>query len=445
MSFVEIIARKRDGRILTREDVDRFVEAATRRQVPPEQISALLMAICCRGMSDEETRDLTDAMLRSGDRWRLADDWPKAVDKHSTGGVGDTVSLIYAPLMAAVGVPVAMMAGRGLGHTQGTLDKLHAIPGFDCERDRDGTLELLGECGAAIIAQTEEIAPADRVLYALRDVTGTVPSLPLIVSSIMSKKLALGAAALVLDVKWGSGAFCKTVPDAVELADALCRVGRELGVATDAFITDMNQPLGPNLGTASEVRSALQVLEGAGDDRLRDVTLALAERSLVLAGRDRAEARVDLEAALSDGKARAQWEKIVVSHGGDPDQSVLARPKHETVVQSETSGWIEKIDSEVLGWVAVELGAGRRDLEDEIDYAAGIAIEAKVGDLVEPEQPLAVLAAGERDVDLKLLESRVAAAFSVSAERVEPPRLVLGLLDELHATGASVDRDPVLG
>jgi len=226
VSFVEVIARKRDGHSLGREEIEEFVQGAAAGRLPPEQLAALLMAICCRGMDEQETHWLTEAMLASGERWELARLRPDAVDKHSTGGVGDTVSLILAPLLAAVGVPVAMMAGRGLGHSQGTLDKLEAMPGVRCDRDRDGLLALLDGCGAAIVAQTATIAPADRVLYALRDVTGTVPSLPLIVGSIMSKKLALGAATLILDVKMGSGAFRKTLAAAAELASALRAVGR---------------------------------------------------------------------------------------------------------------------------------------------------------------------------------------------------------------------------
>ncbi|MBP1621135.1 MAG: pyrimidine-nucleoside phosphorylase, partial [Acidobacteria bacterium] len=269
MSFVEIIARKRDGGELSAEEIRTFVRGATSGTVADEQLAALLMAICIRGASAAETRALVEAMSDSGARWRLEESFPGVVDKHSTGGVGDSVSLVFAPLVLACGVPVAMMAGAGLGHTQGTLDKLAAIPGFAPARNRAEALERLQRCGAVFAAQSAEIAPADRKLYALRDVTATVPSLPLIVASIMSKKLAVGAGRLVLDVKWGSGAFRKTLDDATALAEALADVARAAGVRTSVLITDMDEPLGRQLGSASEVRSALAVLEGGGEARLR--------------------------------------------------------------------------------------------------------------------------------------------------------------------------------
>ena len=264
MSFVEAIARKREGGPLEREDVRAFVEGATRRDLPAEQLAAMLMAICCRGMSAKETTWLTRDMLHSGERWELAAGRPEVIDKHSTGGVGDKMSIPLGPMVAACGVAIPMMSGRGLGHTGGTLDKLETIPGFRCDHDRAGLDELLDRAGAAIIAQTEKIAPADRTLYALRDITATVPSLPLIVGSIMSKKLALGAGTLILDVKWGRGAFRETITEAHELATALRQVARDSGVACEALITDMNQPLGPALGTASEVRAAIAILSGGG-------------------------------------------------------------------------------------------------------------------------------------------------------------------------------------
>ncbi|MCP4897985.1 MAG: thymidine phosphorylase [bacterium] len=429
MSFVEIIARKRDGRKLTKSDIAAFVEGASRATIPIEQLASLLMAICCRGMDDEETGLLTEAMLNSGELWRLREDQPQVIDKHSTGGVGDTVSLVFAPLVASLGVPVAMMAGRGLGHTQGTLDKLNAIPGFSCERDRSGTLELVDRCGAAIVAQTQDVVPADRALYALRDVTGTVPSLPLIVSSIMSKKLALGASALVLDVKWGRGAFRKTVSDAVELAEALCAVGRGLGARTQALITDMNQPLGPALGTANEVHEALAVLDGVGDLRLREVTLRLAEEGLESVGWDRHEARRALENVLSDGTARSAWDRMVEAHGGNPDPKALAVPRAEFEVLSTDAGWIAQVDSEILGWVAVELGAGRRHRSELVDFSAGLKVRVHIGDRVEPGQILAVIQLGEREVDVEHVQQRVLAAFHLSEENTEQPKLVLKLSD----------------
>ncbi len=433
MNFVEVIARKRDGVKLDREEIATFVRGAATGSLPREQLAAFLMAVCCRGMDAEETHWLTEEMLHSGEVWNLAGTRPEVVDKHSTGGVGDTVSLVLAPLMAAVGTPIAMMAGRGLGHSQGTLDKLAAIPGFRTDWDREGTLRLLDACGAAIVAQSERIAPADRVLYALRDVTATVPSLPLIVGSIMSKKLALGAGRLVLDVKWGRGAFRKTVEQAVELARALRAVARGMGVRCEAVITDMNQPLGPALGTACEVREALDVLQGRGSAALREVTLRLGEELLVLGGDERAEARRRLETALADGSAREAWDRIVRAHDGDPDPASLASPRRRIEVVAGDAGWLVDVDAEALGWVAVDVGAGRRAVDDQLAYGAGLLVHARLGDAVEAGQPLATVLVGEREVDVDDLVSRTAAAFAVGPEEPASRPLILGTVDELDA------------
>lgn len=431
MSFVEVIARKRDGHALDSEEIAAFVRGASGGTIPPEQLAAFLMAVCWRGMNAEETRCLTEEMLHSGEVWELARVRPDAVDKHSTGGVGDTVSLVVAPLLAAVGTPVAMMAGRGLGHSQGTLDKLEAIPGFRTDRDRDGLLELIDRCGAAVVAQNEHIAPADRVLYALRDVTATVPSLPLIVGSIMSKKLALGASALVLDVKWGSGAFRKTMPEAAELARALRRVARDMGMACEAVITDMNQPLGPALGTACEVRAALDVLEGGGSSALREVVLRIAGEAMVLRGAGATTARDRLEAALTGGRAREAWDAMVVAHGGDPDPAKLARPRREVPVEAISAGWVAAVDGEALGWAAVDLGAGRRTRGDELAHGAGLVVHVRLGEKVQPGQPLATLLVGEREVDEEEIAGQVAGAFRLAPEAVSPPVLVAGTIDEV--------------
>ncbi|NOZ79908.1 MAG: thymidine phosphorylase [Acidobacteria bacterium] len=434
MNFVEVIARKRDGLKLTHRDIEAFVAGTVDGSLPREQIAAFLMAVCWRGMDGEETRWLTEAMLHSGEMWRLAAERPDAVDKHSTGGVGDTASLVLAPLMASAGTPIAMMAGRGLGHSQGTLDKLAAIPGFNTSWERDGVIRLLDRCGAAITAQSEKIAPADRVLYALRDVTGTVESLPLIVSSIMSKKLALGAGTLILDVKWGSGAFRATVEEAVELATALKTVARGMGVAAEAVITDMNQPLGPALGTAVEVREALDVLEGRGSAPLRDVTLRLGEELLVLRGVERGTARQRLISALDGGAARAAWDRIVEAHGGNPDPAALARPVREIPVPAPVAGWIGTVDGKALGWAAVDAGAGRRTVDDTLAFGAGLIVHGRIGDRVERGQPLATLLIGERDVDEAELTTRIRSAFGLVEDPVEAPALILGSVDEVAAT-----------
>ena len=431
MSFVEAIAAKRDGETLDREQIAAFVRGASDASLPPEQLAAMLMAICCRGMGPEETRRLTEEMLHSGEVWNLVVDRPEVVDKHSTGGVGDTVSLILAPLLAAVGVPVAMMAGRGLGHSQGTLDKLDAIPGWDSDRDRSETLDLIDTCGAAIIAQTKEVAPADRTLYALRDITATVPSLPLIVGSIMSKKLALGAGALILDVKWGSGAFRKTVDEARELAVALRQVAVDTGVKAQALITDMNQPLGPALGTACEVREALAVLAGGGDPRLCEVSLRLCREAMVLRDWAPAEAGVALTRALKDGSATQAWDRMVAAHGGDPDPALLARPTNTIEVAANRVGFVASCDGEDLGRAAAEVGAGRRRVDEELAHGAGILVHVRIGDRVEVGQPLASLLIGDREVDEQRLVDRIRGAFAIGDGPVEPPALILGTVDDL--------------
>jgi pyrimidine-nucleoside phosphorylase len=431
LSFVEAIAGKRDGGGLTRDQIATFVRGASDGSLPLEQLAAMLMAICCRGMGGEETSWLTEEMLNSGEMWNLTTDRPEVVDKHSTGGVGDTVSLVLAPLLAAVGVPVAMMAGRGLGHSQGTLDKLDAVPGWNSTRSRAETLTLIDDCGAAIIAQTDDIAPADRTLYALRDVTATVPSLPLIVGSIMSKKLALGTGTLILDVKWGTGAFRKTVASAQELAVALRQVAIETGVRCDALITDMNQPLGPALGTACEVREALAVLSDGGDPRLRDVTVRLCREAMVLKGWDAEDAVTSLNQALADGSALAAWERIVVAHGGDPNPDLLAGPRSTVGVPANAAGFVTACEGEDLGRVAAEVGAGRRRVDEELAHGAGVMIHARIGDRVEEGQPLATLMVGEREVDQERLVTRIRQAFEIGPEPVDSPELILGTAEDI--------------
>jgi pyrimidine-nucleoside phosphorylase len=423
MNFVEVIARKRDGGELNGEEIGRFVRGATDGSLGDEQLAAMLMAICIRGASTAETRVLVEAMRDSGECWRLGQEVPGCVDKHSTGGVGDTVSLVFAPLVAACGVPVAMMAGAGLGHTQGTLDKLAAVPGFQTATDRAGAVERLRSCGVCFAAQSASIAPADKRLYALRDITATVPSLPLITASIMSKKLAVGAGRLVLDVKWGAGAFCKTLEQARTLATGLAEVGAAAGERVRVLVTDMNEPLGRHLGCASEVRAALDVLEGHGDDRLRDLTFELAVEALVLAGRGREVAAAELDAALTTGRARAKWDEVVRCHGGDPDPARLARPRSTVTVTATRSGYVVAVDSEGLGWLAVALGAGRRRAADIVDHAAGVVVHARLGDLIEVGAPLVTLELGDREVDVASLLARASATIGLN-ERA-PARLPL--------------------
>jgi pyrimidine-nucleoside phosphorylase len=437
VSFVEAIARKRDGEALDRDDVRAFVEGASRQDIPAEQLAAMLMAICCRGMSAEETGWLTRDMLHSGETWTLAETAPEAIDKHSTGGVGDSVSLVLAPLLASVGVPVAMMAGRGLGHSQGTLDKLEAIPGFRCNRDRSELIELIESAGAAIVAQTDEIAPADRTLYALRDITATVPSLPLIVASIMSKKLALGAATLILDVKWGAGAFRETIDEAWELAIALRRVAHDSGVACEALLTDMNQPLGPALGTASEVRAAIEVLSGAGDPRLREVSIRLSQQAMVLRGIDADDSLRQLEANLLSGAALESWNRMVIAHGGDSDPDRLATPRLTHPIVADRSGYLSRIAAARLGRVAAAVGAGRSRRGEELAFGAGVTVHARLGDRIERGQPLATLEIGARDIDVEAQAQTVFSAFEISTAPADIPTLILGTVDDVSTSKLS--------
>jgi pyrimidine-nucleoside phosphorylase len=424
LNFVEVIAKKRDGLELTPDQLRSFVSGAATGLLGDEQLAAMLMAICIRGATAAETQVLVEAMRDSGALWRLGEACPGVVDKHSTGGVGDSVSLAFAPLVAACSVPVAMMAGAGLGHTQGTLDKLAAIPSFRPVTSRDGAVRALEQCGVCMASQSEEIAPADRKLYALRDITGTVPSLPLIVASIMSKKLAVGASALVLDVKQGSGAFCKTREQADALARGLLAAADGAAMPAVALVTDMDEPLGDRLGCASEVRACLEVLEGRGDARLRDLTVALAVEALMLAGRSADEAKAQSAKALQDGSARRRYDDVVRAHGGDPAPELLPRPRRTVTVTAARGGFVQAIASEELGWLAVALGAGRRRQGDSVDLAAGIVIRARRGDRVEPGAPLVTLELGDREVALDSMVARAAAAFTIGDTPPSPAPLV---------------------
>ena len=425
VNFVEVIARKRDGLELSSEEIREFVQGAASGTLPDVQLAAMLMAICIRGATPGETRHLVQAMTDSGERWELARSFPGVVDKHSTGGVGDTVSLVLAPWLVACGVPVAMMAGASLGHTQGTLDKLAAIPGFAAAASREEAFQRLERCGAVLARQSARIAPADAKLYALRDVTATVPSLPLIVASIMSKKLAVGAGKLVLDVKCGSGAFRKTLPEARELAAALVEVARAAGVAVRAVISAMDEPLGPALGTACEVREALACLEGRGDARLLELSRELVVRGLLLSGHAPERAEALAAEALASGKARACWDAIVLAHGGNPDPSLLAQPAQQQEVLAEAEGYVVGVDGETLGWVAVALGAGRRFPQDQVDPGAFLRVLVRQGERVRVGQPLAVLAWSQRQVDPQTLASRVRRAFRLGEAAPASTPLVL--------------------
>jgi pyrimidine-nucleoside phosphorylase len=388
MRAVDIIIKKRDGGALTREEISFFVAGVTEGTWPEYQASSLLMAIVLRGMTPQETAWLTDAMVKSGIRVDLSGIPGLKVDKHSTGGVGDKTSLILAPVAAACGLPVPMMSGRGLGHTGGTLDKLEAIPGFSVSLSLKEMLHALEKTGCAMIGQTDQIAPADKKLYALRDVTGTIESIPLISASIMSKKIAEGIDALVLDVKTGSGAFMKTEADSRRLAESLVAIGNASGVKTQAIITDMDAPLGRAVGNSVEVIECIESMRGEGPADLMEVTMALTIPLLVLGrvAKTPAEARKLAQHAIDSGAALEKFRKIIEVQGGDPrvvdDVSRLPQVKQRHLVHAPRGGYLQRLDAELIGRASVALGAGRDRVEDTIDPAVGIIVNAKPGEKI---------------------------------------------------------------
>jgi pyrimidine-nucleoside phosphorylase len=400
MRAVDLIRQKRDGGVLAEADIQAFVAGVTDRSWPDYQVAALLMAILLRGMSIDEAAVLTDAMVRSGHRLDLAEFGGTPVDKHSTGGVGDKTSLVLAPLAAACGAVVPMMSGRGLGHTGGTLDKLEAIPGFRTGLSLDEIRSVLRRTGCALVGQTGEIAPADRRLYALRDVTATVESLPLICASILSKKLAEGIGALVVDVKAGRGAFMKSREDARRLAEWLTELAGRHGVRTEALVTAMDAPLGRAVGNANEVREAIETLRGRGPADVEGLSIELAARMLVLAGLapgpDEAHRRV--RAALASGAGLERFAAIIEAQGGDPrvidDASRLPRAAVQETWRAPGPGIVAGLDAELVGRAAVALGAGRDRVEAAIDPAAGVDIVAPVGAPVRAGDPVLVLSGG---------------------------------------------------
>ena len=389
-SAVELIIAKRDGAELSTAEIDWLVDAYTKGSVADEQMSSMAMAILLNGMNRREIRDLTLAMIASGERLNFDSlPWPTA-DKHSTGGVGDKITLTLAPLVAAFGVAVPQLSGRGLGHTGGTLDKLEAIPGWRANLSNDEMRAHLESVGAVICAAGSGLAPADKKLYALRDVTGTVEAIPLIASSIMSKKIAEGTASLVLDVKVGSGAFMKNLDRARELATVLVQLGNDAGVNTSALLTDMSTPLGLEVGNALEVKEAVEVLAGGGPRDVIDITVELATEMLRLAGKT----DVDVAVALADGRAMDKWRAMISAQGGDPDAALpVARESH--VVVAEADGVLAKLDALAVGVASWRLGAGRERKEDAVQFGAGITLHAQQGQRVTKGQPLMTLLTDE--------------------------------------------------
>jgi thymidine phosphorylase len=387
---VDLIRTKRDHGVLSTPQIDWMVDAYTRGYIADEQMSAMTMAIFLNGMERREIRDLTLAMIASGERMNFDGLSKKTTDKHSTGGVGDKITLPLAPLVASFGVAVPQLSGRGLGHTGGTLDKLESIPGWRANLSNEEFFGQLEDVGAVICAAGSGLAPADGKLYSLRDITGTVEAIPLIASSIMSKKIAEGTAALVLDVKFGSGAFLQDIDRGRELAETMVQLGRDAGVATSALLTNMNVPLGFAIGNANEVRESVEVLAGGGPADVVELTIALAREMLALAGKPDA----DVEAALADGRAMDTWRAMVSAQGGDPDAALpVARDTH--VVTAERDGILVEQQALPFGIAAWRLGAGRARKQDPVQHAAGIDLHAKPGDTVTAGQPLFTLSADE--------------------------------------------------
>jgi pyrimidine-nucleoside phosphorylase len=414
-----IIEKKRDGAELGTEEIRAFIAGYTAGSIPDYQMSALAMAIYFRGMTPRETADLTVAMMESGkviDPARLPG---TKVDKHSTGGIGDKISIPLAPLAAACGATVPMISGRGLGITGGTLDKLEAIPGYRTGLSETEFFQTLETCGCSMIGQTAEIAPADKKLYALRDVTATVPSIPLIVSSIMSKKLAEGIDALVLDVKCGSGAFMESLIEARQLAQGLVDVGRAMGKKVVALITDMNQPLGRTVGNALEIQESLDILNGNGPEDVRFLTFELAKHMLAVAG----ITDPGISEKLQNGSALSTFRQMVACHGGDLTAG-LPNAGNQIPLPAQKSGYVSKADAEAIGRVSLLLGAGRAKTSDSIDPAVGISDLKKIGEHVEAGEPLCVVHSNGHENETELFQT-LEAAFEISSTPVEPPPLLL--------------------
>ena len=405
MRMIDIIEKKRDGKSLTKEEIEFFVNGYTHEEVPDYQASSLAMAIFFQDMNDEERAALTMSMVNSGEKIDLSDINGIKVDKHSTGGVGDTTTLVLAPLVAAVGVPVAKMSGRGLGHTGGTIDKLESVKGFNVEISEKDFIKLVNDNQVAVIGQSGNLTPADKKLYALRDVTGTVNSIPLIASSIMSKKIAAGADAIVLDVKTGSGAFMKTLDDAEALAHAMVRIGNNVGRNTMAIISDMSQPLGNAIGNALELKEAIATLKGNGPKDLTELVLTLGSQMVVLAEQATSldEARQMLIDAIKSGKALNKFKTFLSNQGGD--DSIVDSPeklpsaKYQVEFKAKKDGYITEIIVNEIGVASMMLGAGRQTKEDVIDLGVGIVLNKKVGEHVEKGENILTIHTNTKEID----------------------------------------------
>ena len=430
-SMTELINRKCEGEALTRDELQWIIDAYTAHVIPDYQLSALLMTVRHLGFDQEELAAWTDAMLHSGDVLDLSNTPLRKVDKHSTGGVGDKISIPLAPLVAACGVAVPMMSGRGLGHTGGTLDKLESIPGFQTEIDPTRFARQLEDLGVVLAGQSETLVPADQRIYALRDASGTVPSIPLISSSIMSKKLAEDLDGLVLDIKVGSGAFMKDVASATVLAETMVGIGGSYSTPVMAILTNMDQPLGFEVGNANEIVESIDVLKGSGPADVVELVMRFGEDMLMIGGvaADRPSARILLESALADGSALDKFRDVIVAQGGDPavvdDPSILPTAPNSYEVAAKKDGFVDRCDALAIGTAGVRLGAGRQTKDEDVDPGVGITIHAKVGDEVEEGDSLASVRYRDRsrlDAAIPLLDS----AWEIAERPPEPYVLILG-------------------
>ncbi|HAR6244665.1 pyrimidine-nucleoside phosphorylase [Staphylococcus pseudintermedius] len=433
MRMVDIIAKKRDGHALTKEEIEFVVNGYTNDDIPDYQMSSLAMAIFFQDMTDEERAYLTMAMVESGDQIDLSNIEGIKVDKHSTGGVGDTTTLVLAPLVAALDVPVAKMSGRGLGHTGGTIDKLESVEGFHVEISEEAFVKLVNEDKVAVIGQTGNLTPADKKIYALRDVTATVNSIPLIASSIMSKKIAAGADAIVLDVKTGNGAFMKTVDDAEQLAHAMVKIGNQVGRQTMAIISDMSQPLGRAIGNALELQEAIDTLKGEGPEDLTELVLTLGSQMVVLAqkAKDLDEARGMLQEVIDNGKALEKFKTFLSNQGGDAsvvdDPSKLPTAQYQFELPAKRSGVVSEMIANEIGIASMMLGAGRQTKEDVIDLAVGLVLNKKVGDRVEEGESLLTIYANSEDVEQ--VKKKLYDNITIS-DHAEQPQLIHTIITE---------------
>jgi len=434
MRMVDLIEKKRDGQKLSTEEIKFIINGYTDGSIPDYQVSALTMAIYFKGMTEKERADLTMAMVQSGDQIDLSQIEGIKVDKHSTGGVGDTTTLVLGPLVAAVGVPIAKMSGRGLGHTGGTIDKLEAVKGFHVEIENEEFIDLVNKNKIAVIGQSGNLTPADKKLYALRDVTATVDSIPLIASSIMSKKIAAGADAIVLDVKTGAGAFMKTLEDSKELAKAMVRIGNNVGRKTMAVISDMSQPLGYAIGNALEVKEAIDTLKGEGPEDLTELCLTLGSHMVYLAEKASSleEARQKLENAIRDGAALEKLKVFLSSQGGDEsivdNPSKMPQAKYTFELEAEEDGYVAEIVADEVGTAAMILGAGRATKESTIDLAVGLVLRKKIGDQVKKGESLVTIYSNFENVDE--VKEKLYENIKISTAKIEAPILIHGEITE---------------